>query len=157
MHLDLIPAIVRLLTDLASSQPLLLVLGDLHQADAFSLDLVRYLAQLAVKRPGQMLEAVTRERLCQQIELGCLLRRDCDELVRAMDPGSTVGPELAAQIYQWSRGNPLFVEELVRELQRQAEPGAERGPGRIPDGQPSWSAANVPARVRALTDRKSVV
>jgi DNA-binding SARP family transcriptional activator len=160
-QLDLIPAIVRLLTDLARSQPVLLVLGDLHEADAFSLDLLRYLAQLAFKRPwlivgaarpeeldaagelGRMLEAATRERLCQQIELGCLCRRDCDELVRAIDAGGTVGPELAAQIYQWSRGNPLFVEEFVREMRDSpASRGGQQKPAEV--------TGRVQAHVRAL-------
>jgi DNA-binding SARP family transcriptional activator len=160
-QLDLIPAIVRLLTDLARSQPVLLVLGDLHEADPFSLDLLRYLAQLALKRPwlivgaarpeeldadtelGRMLQAATRERLCEQIELGCLCRRDCDELVRVIDPGGTAGPELAAQIYQRSRGNPLFVEEFVREMR---ESSASRG------GQekPAEVTERVQAHVRAL-------
>jgi predicted ATPase len=165
---DLIPAMVRLLTDLSRSQPVLLVVGDLHEADPFTLDLLRYLAQLAVRRPwlivgavrtedlgaatelGGMFEAATRERLCQQIELGCLRPHDCDELVRALDPAGLISPELSDQIYQWSRGNPFFVEELVRELQREALRGSE--PGRPPDGYNSWSlAARVPSRVRALT------
>ncbi len=50
-HLDLMPAVVRLLADLARRQPVLLVLGDLHEADPLSLDLLRYLAHLAANRP----------------------------------------------------------------------------------------------------------
>lgn len=155
---DLIPAIVRVLTDLARQQPVLLVLGDLHDADPFSLDLLRYLAQLAARRPwlmvgavrpeemeaatelGRMIEATMRERLCLKIDLDCLSRRDCDELVRAMLAGSNVGDELAEQIYHWSRGNPMFVEELVRETRENASGWT----GRL-------EAARVPARVRALT------
>jgi DNA-binding SARP family transcriptional activator len=155
---DLIPAIVRLLTDLAHTQPVLLVLGDLHDADSFSLDLLRYLAQLAVRRPwlmvgaireeemgaatelARMIEATMRERLCLKIDLGRLSRRHCDELVRAMFAGSDVDDELAREIYHWSRGNPLFVEELVREIRENAS-------GR--DGR--LEAARVPARVRVLT------
>jgi DNA-binding SARP family transcriptional activator len=155
---DLIPAIVRLLTDLARKQSVLLVLGDLHEADPFSLDLLRYLAQLAVKRPwlmvgvvreeeveaatelGWMIEATMRERLCLKIDLGCLSRADCDELVRAMLGGSKVAGELAGQIYDWSRGNPLFVEELVHQLRENAP------------GWDGWGeSARVPARVRTLT------
>jgi DNA-binding SARP family transcriptional activator len=155
---DLIPAIVRLLTDLAREQPVLLVLGDLHDDDPFRLDLLRYLAQLAVKRPwlmvgaaredetgaatelGRMIEATTREGLCLKIDLGCLSRADCDQLVRVMFAGRDVGDELAGQIYHWSRGNPLFVEELVAEMRRNARGGSGLG-----------ELARVPARVRALT------
>jgi DNA-binding SARP family transcriptional activator len=164
-HYDLIPAIVRLLTDLARRQPVLLILGDLHDADPFSLDLLRYLAQLAVKRPwlmvgavrqeemeaatelGRMIEATMRERLCLKIDLDCLSRRDCDQLVRAMFPGSNVSNDFTEQIYQWSRGNPLFVEELVREMRESAEMVPGMGDGH----ESSWVTARVPAGVRALT------
>lgn len=162
---ELIPAIVRLLTDLARKQPVLLVLGDLHDADPVSLDLLRYLAQLAVKRAwlmvgavreeemeaatelGRMIEATMREHLCLKIDLDCLPRRDCDQLVRAMFPGSNVGDEFTERIYQWSRGNPLFVEELVRDVRE----NAEMVPGRSDGHGSSLVTARVPARVRALT------
>ncbi len=113
-HLDLVPAIVRLLTDLGREQPVLLVINDLHDADPFSLDLVRYLAHLAVQRPWlivaavreeeveagselrRLIEGTTREGLCLRIELCCLSRRDCDQLVRALLPGAGAGDELLA-------------------------------------------------------------
>lgn len=163
-HLDLIPAFVRLLTDLGRGQPVLLVLNDLHDADSFSLDLVRYLAHLAVQRPWLMvgavreeeveagselwrlIEATTREHLCLRIELRCLSRRDCDQLVRALLPDDRVGDEVLARIYQRSRGNPLFVGELVRQL-------SERDGSALSAGDQDESrraAARVPARVRAL-------
>ncbi|HUY48230.1 MAG TPA: AAA family ATPase [Streptosporangiaceae bacterium] len=163
-HLDLIPAIVRLLTDLGRRQPVLLVLNDLHDADPFSLDLVRYLAHLAVQRPWLMvgavreeeveagselrrlIEATTRERLCLRIELRCLSRRDCDQMVRGLLPGARAGDELLARIYQRSRGNPLFAGELVRQLSERGDPALAAG-----DQDESWrAAAQVPARVRAL-------
>lgn len=164
-HSDLIPAIVRLLTDLARAQPVLLVLGDLHDADLSSLDLLCYLAQLAPRRRwlmvgavreeeleaatelGRMVETTMRERLCLKVDLDCLSRRDCDQLVRAMLPDSDVGDGLAEQIYQWSRGNPLFVEELVREMRD----GTGLLPGGADGDNSSWAAARVPARVRAMT------
>ncbi len=163
-HLDLIPAIVRLLTDLSRRQPVLLVLNDLHDADPFSLDLIRYLAHLALQRPWLMvgavreeeveagselrrlIEATTRERLCQRIELRCLSRPDCDHLVRALLRDVHAGDELLARVYRQSRGNPLFVGELVRHLSRTGDPAIAVG-GR---NDPWHAAARVPARVRAL-------
>ena len=164
-HLDLIPAIVRLLTDLGRKQPVLLVLNDLHDADPFSLDLVRYLAHLAAWRPWlmvgtareeeveagsefrRMIEATMRERLCQRIDLPCLSRQDSGQLVRAMLPDRRVGDELAEEIYKRSGGNPLFIGELVREMHQCGEPVLARGRWH----ESSWVAARVPARVRALT------
>lgn len=164
-YLDLIPAIVRLLTDLGRRQPVLLVLNDLHDADPLSLDLVRYLAHLAAQRPWlmvgavreeeveagselrRMIEATMREHLCLKIDLHCLSRQDCDQLVRAMLPGRRVGDELVEEIYKRSGGNPLFIGELVREMRQCGELVLARGGWH----ESSWVAARVPARVRALT------
>jgi hypothetical protein len=163
-HLDLGPAVVRLLTDLGRRQPVLLVLGDLHDADPLSLDQLRYLAHLAIRRPwllvgtvreedagtgsepGRTIEAMIRERLCLAISLRGLPRQDCDTLVHALLPGACADEELLDQIYTWSRGNPLFVGELVREI-RQRSDYLHSGIG---GEQSSLAAAGVPARVRVL-------
>lgn len=159
-HLDLIPSIVQFLTDLARTKPVLLVLGDLDDADDIGLDLIRYLAHLAVRMPllmvgalldpdiaaraglRQMIEAMTRGRLWQRIDLYCLSERATAELVRAMLPGTDVSDETLADIYAQSRGNPLFVLELVDAISAHA-PG-EDAPG---------SSLSVPRRTRprALT------
>lgn len=130
-HLDLIPSIVQFLTDLAHTKPVLLVLGDLHEADVVGLDLIRYLAHLAVGSPllmvgalrdpyseasaglQRMIEAMTRERLWLRIDLHCLSRYVTDQLAQAMLPGIRVRADTLAEIYAQSRGNPLFVRELV--------------------------------------------
>jgi len=130
-HLDLIPSVVKFLTDLACTDPVVLVLGDLDEADPVGLDLIRYLAHLAVRAPmlvagalrdpdieagaglRRMVEAMTRERLWRRIDLHCLSRRATDQLVHALLPGVHVDDESLAEIYAQSRGNPLFVRELV--------------------------------------------
>jgi hypothetical protein len=163
-HLDLIPAIVRLLTDLGRSQRVLLVLGDLHDFDPYSLELLRYLAQLAVRRPWlligavreeevetgtelrRVIDATIRARLCQRLDLQSLSRSDCDQLVRAMLPGGRARSELLQQIYTRSGGNPLFVEELVGELHESSELTVTNGNRH----EASWVPSRVPARVRYL-------
>jgi DNA-binding SARP family transcriptional activator len=138
-QLDLIPSIVQFLTDLARTKPVLLVLGDLHEADAVGLDLIRYLAHLAVRAPllivgalrdpdieagaglRRMIEAMTRERLWLRIELHCLSRRATDQLVHALLPGAHVSEGTLAEIYSQSRGNPLFVREIVDAISSYAD------------------------------------
>jgi DNA-binding SARP family transcriptional activator len=159
-------AVVRLLSDLARSRRVLLVLGDLHDADSFSLGLVRYVAHLAVRRPWlivgtvreedvdtgeglhRLIESTTRERICQTIELPGLSRSDCDRLVAAM-LDCPVSEALREHIYTCSRGNPLFVEALVGELRQPSGPVPCAG-GR----QLSAVPGRVPARVRALTSMR---
>lgn len=147
-QLHLVPAIVGLLTELAQNQTVLLVVGDLHGLHRSSLDLLGYLSALAAERrwliigtyreeglaPGSelecMIDATRRQGLSVEFELGPLSRQDCDRLVRASVPGGHVGEPLLGQVYARSLGNPLYVEELLREL-------------------PSGTPAQVPASVRA--------
>lgn len=139
-HLDLIPSIVKFLTDLACTDPVVLVLGDLDEADPVGLDLIRYLAHLAVRAPvlvagalrdpdieagaglRRMVEAMTRERLWRRIDLHCLSRRATDQLVHAMLPGVHVSDESLTEIYAQSRGNPLFVREIVDGMSADEDP-----------------------------------
>ena len=163
-YLDLFPSIVQFLMDLARTKPVLLVLGDLHEADAVGLDLIKYLAHLAVGTPllmvgalrdpdieadaglPQMIEAMTRERLWLRIDLHCLSRQATDQLVHAMLPGAHVSDDTLAQIYAQSRGNPLFVRELVEGMSAHGSPVAADE-----DCQDlSWLAARLPARRRIL-------
>ena len=163
-YLDLFPSIVQFLMDLARTKPVLLVLGDLHEADAVGLDLIRYLAHLAVGTPllmvgalrdpdieadpglPQMIEAMTRERLWLRIDLHCLSRQATDQLVHAMLPSAHVSDDTSAQIYVQSRGNPLFVRELVDGMNAYGSlVTADEGCQDL-----SWLAERLPARRRIL-------
>jgi DNA-binding SARP family transcriptional activator len=163
-QLYLVPAIVRLLSDLARTRPVVLVLGDLHDLDRSSLDLMRYLAHLAGQRRWlivgtfreeglelgselwRVIETLTREGLCLRVGLERLARSDCDQLVRALLSGGRVGDATSDHIYARSLGNPLFVEELVREMVERSELVFADGSWRM-SASPSEC---VPARVRAL-------
>jgi DNA-binding SARP family transcriptional activator len=154
-ELYLVPEIVRLLTNLATDQTVILILGDLPNLDRSSLNLLGYLATLAgqrrwlivgtyrddaLARTGQlrrMIDAAERERLCVRLELERLARPDCDRLVRALLHDRHIPEPVLDCVYGRSLGNPLFVEELLREMQ-------ERG-----ERTPSPSA-RVPAGVRSL-------
>jgi DNA-binding SARP family transcriptional activator len=160
--LYLAPAMVRLLTDLARGQPVLLVLGDLHDLHPSSRNLLEYLAQLASERRwlivgtrrddrldgelSRMIDTTEREGLCVQVELQPLDRADCGQLVRALLPGGGIDNAFVDHVYARSLGNPLFVEELLGEMRARGELILQNG---------SWHAAAspaacVPARVRAL-------
>lgn len=160
--------IVRLLMNLCGTRPVIVVLGDLDDAHASSFELLEYLANLAAHRrwlligtsrddaigPGgelsRMLEATTREQLCTHVELQCLAKVDCDELVRTLLQGGVVEDSLLDRIYTLSLGNPLFVEELVREVRERKALALSRG---------RWQESRslrlpVPARVRALVQMR---
>jgi DNA-binding SARP family transcriptional activator len=167
-YLDLFPSIVQFLMDLARTKPVLMVLGDLHEADAVGLDLIRYLAHLAVGTPlllvgalrdpdieagpgfPQMIEAMTRERLWLRIDLHCLSRQATDQLVHAMLPRAHASDDTLAQIFAQSRGNPLFVRELVESMNAHGSPvAADEACQDL-----SWLAARLPARRRILIEMR---
>jgi DNA-binding SARP family transcriptional activator len=167
-ELYLAPAIVRLLTDLARAQPVLLVLGDLHDLHPSSLDLLEYLAQLAPQRRwlivgtrweeglddaaalSRMIDSTEREGLCLQVELQPLDREGCVQLVRALLPGGRVDDAVVDDVYARSLGNPLFVEELLDEMRARGELVLTKGAWRAAASPGAW----VPARVRALVARR---
>lgn len=154
----------RILTDLASERPVVLVLDDLQAFSRSSLDLLDHLAHLAGRRRWLILatvreedlpvggeawraiEQMTRERLCRRVEVGRLQRADCDRFVGALLAGGRVDGELLAHIYERSLGNPLFVEELVREMLERGELLPLRGCWRLA----SRGADRVPRLVRAI-------
>lgn len=153
-QLSLVPAIVRLLTELAQKRTVVLVLGDLHGLHRSSLDLLGYLASLAAERrwlilgtyreealePGadleRMISALRRDSVCVDFELERLARPDCDRLVRALLPDGGADRELLDRVYERSLGNPLFVEELLR------DPPATPSPS-VPTGLRSHVAARM--------------
>jgi DNA-binding SARP family transcriptional activator len=165
-HLDLIPSIVEFLADLARVKPVLLVLGDLHEVDAVGLDLIRYLAHLAIGMPllmvgtlrdpdieagaglRRMIEAMTRERLWLRIDLDSLSRRATDQLVRAMLPGVRVSDDLLVEVYAQSGGNPLFVRELIEGIDSSGSPASA---AEDHEQSSTWLAARLKTRARALT------
>jgi DNA-binding SARP family transcriptional activator len=165
-HGDVVPAIVRLLTDTAREHPVLLVVDDLLQADGHSLDIIGYLAHLAIDgrwlmvasvgeqevEPGtavsRLLGTAMREGLCRKLELQCLSRTECHELVSAMLPSASVSRELLDQIYERSRGNPMFARELAQDA-RALVPPRNGGSGA---SRAQLIAGRVPTRVRMLAE-----
>jgi DNA-binding CsgD family transcriptional regulator len=107
---------------------LLLVLDDLHRADAPSLLLLRGLAAAVAEsrllvvglcrrvavaprsEPAEMLSAVLRERATTRLPLGGLADDEVEELVAA----SLRQPVLVRAVQRRAEGNPLFALELAR-------------------------------------------
>ncbi len=118
----------RALTDLieaaTSSRTLLLVLEDLHWADAASVRLIDEALRLCAERPlmvlalgrPEMLErfpALFESRGAQHIKLAPLGRRAAERLVRAV-VGAEAPAERVAPIVERAAGNAFFLEELTR-------------------------------------------
>ncbi len=123
----------QFLADSSRKRPLLLVLDDLHAADESSLLLLRFVArELASARLllvgacrdvdpapvpslSAMLAEVAREPATTRIDLRRLSETDVLEYVEESVAG-LASPELAAELYDETDGNPLFLAETVRLL-----------------------------------------
>ena len=129
----LFDGVTRYLLARASTEPVVVVLDDLHWADKPSLLLLRFLARairdarilvvgayrdVEVRRGqplAQLLGELTSEPHCLRVPLRGL---DRDEVARFVGrvhlPTET--PALAERIHERTGGNPYFVEEIVRLL-----------------------------------------
>jgi DNA-binding CsgD family transcriptional regulator/tetratricopeptide (TPR) repeat protein len=129
----IVQAFTLLVSEVATIQPLLLCIEDLHWCDESSLDallhLARELASLPVllvltyrsdEVPGHlthMLTQLDRERLAAEMRLDPLGISDVEGMLRAIFGLShTVQADQLNLVYGLSDGNPFFVEEMLRTL-----------------------------------------
>ena len=134
----LFEAVARCLRRLAASLPVLVVLDDLHWADEPSLRLLGFLARALAAEPVALIGAYrdteappelrTIAGQAQQLALAGLTPDEVGALARAL-AGTALPPQVAAQLWPRSGGNPFFVRELVRLLLAQ---GSWQQPAQIP-------------------------
>jgi predicted ATPase len=120
----------RLLGLLAPRRPLVVVIDDLHWAEATLLDMVEQVADWS-RDAGILLICIARLELLEvrpqwaggklnttSLLLEALGEADCGRLVDSLvgEVSSGPGGRLRAVVVQTAEGNPLFVEELVNIL-----------------------------------------
>lgn len=143
-------AVRSLLSALAEAQPLVLVLDDLHWADAGSVEMLSHLlahpplgAVLLVVafRPAQLarrLDSALADRLrldgARRLDLAPLDRAEAHQLL-----GPAVSVPLRDQFVEQSGGIPLFLQELARGAARPSAPA-----------RPSGMTPHVPDAVRMV-------
>jgi class 3 adenylate cyclase/tetratricopeptide (TPR) repeat protein len=115
----------RFTEGLASSQPLLIVLEDLHWADSGLLDLVEYLGAYVRETPMVIVGLARPEFIDQRpawasgvhahttIALDPLASADAVELARSLLVEAAGRKEAIDRLAEASEGNPLFIEELA--------------------------------------------
>jgi DNA-binding CsgD family transcriptional regulator/tetratricopeptide (TPR) repeat protein len=120
-------AVLRLLASVARKTPCLLVLEDLHDADAETLAVIEYLADnleeqpvllLATIRtePGNALELIrqiVQRGAATQLDLRRLTQPEVERMAAACLESDSVPAELCARLWTDSAGNPFLVEELL--------------------------------------------
>jgi class 3 adenylate cyclase len=131
--LRLYEAILSLLREAADSKGLLLVLEDLHWADASSRELLEYIARrirrrtrillLATYRSDELnrrhpllplIQGWQRTGLAEMVHLQPLPASGVAEMVSAIFDNAPVEPDLRDFLHQRSEGNPFVLEELLK-------------------------------------------
>jgi class 3 adenylate cyclase len=144
---------VRLLLEtLARARPVVVLLDDVHRAEQVLLDLVEYLHAFAGAR--LLLVVAARRELPGRwpgwnvraagtvLDLEPLVEAEAAELAAGLLGPDRLPAGTARQVAAWAEGNPLFVEQLLRDLVDRT--GQDPGPLE-PGG--SWP---VPPAVEAL-------
>jgi DNA-binding winged helix-turn-helix (wHTH) protein/tetratricopeptide (TPR) repeat protein len=121
---------------IASQQPALMILEDLHWADDSTLSLLNHLterlsalplmvigthrdAELNVTRPlAKMLEDLLRGRLATRVKLEGLPRDEVAAMLNSLS-GKSPPAAVVGKIFAETEGNPFFVEELFRHLEEE--------------------------------------
>ena len=161
----LFDSVATFLKGASQTQPLVLILDDLHWADKPSLLLLQFVAgelagsrllvigayrdvELSRRHPlAQTLGELTRERLFQRVLLRGLRQEDVGRFIELT--ARTRPPQgLVRAVHTQTEGNPLFVNEVVRLLVQEGELTPERLKERK-----SWTV-RIPEGVREVIGRR---
>ncbi len=133
----LFEAVSQFIVNISRENPLLVVLDDLQWTDPSSLLLLHYLARGVQKTSLLLLGAyrstdidanhplspvlteLNRERLPQSISLKRISFNDTSELIKNILEQDDVPAEFCKLIFEKTRGNPFFTEEVVKSLKEE--------------------------------------
>ncbi len=147
----LFSSITSFLNRASQNQPLVLVLDNLHWADASSLRLLEFVAQemsesrllvvgtyrdVDVSRGHPLYRALgelTRLRSFQRVLMRGLNEQEVGLVIEAVG-GTRPSAQLASRVHRETEGNPLFVGEIARLLAQEGVLSADDGDFRLPEG-----------------------
>jgi tetratricopeptide (TPR) repeat protein len=133
----LFEAVSQFITNISRETPLLVVLDDLQWTDPSSLLLLHYLARGVQKTPllllgayrnididakhplSPVLSELNRERLPQSIHLKRMSLSDVSEMIKNILEQDDVPTEFCTLVFEKTKGNPFFAEEVVKSLKEE--------------------------------------
>jgi predicted ATPase len=133
----LFEAVSQFMINLSKETPLLIILDDLQWTDQSSLLLMHYLARgvynqtllllgayrdtdIDEKHPlSPVLTELNRERLLQSAPIKRMALNDVSEMIKHILEQDDVPREFCELVYDKTRGNPFFVEEVMKSLKEE--------------------------------------
>jgi tetratricopeptide (TPR) repeat protein/tRNA A-37 threonylcarbamoyl transferase component Bud32 len=133
----LFEAVSQFITNISKEAPLLVVLDDLQWTDQSSLLLLHYLARGVYREQLLLLGAyrdtdiderhtlfpvlteLNRERLLQSAQLKRMSFDEVSEMIKRMLEQDDVPRDFCELVYEKTRGNPFFVEEVIKSLKEE--------------------------------------
>ncbi len=133
----LFEAVTQFVTNISRESPLLVILDDLQWTDQSSLLLLHYLARGVYKESLLLLGAyrdtyvdekhplspvlteLNRERLLQSVPLKRMSFDDASEMIKRILEQDDVAREFCELVFEKTRGNPFFVEEVIKSLKEE--------------------------------------
>ena len=133
----LFEAVSQFITNISKEAPLLVVLDDLQWTDQSSLLLLHYLARgvhrehllllgdyrdsdIDERHPlTPVLTELNRERLLQSVQLKRMSFDDISEMIKQILEQDVVQREFCQLVYEKTKGNPFFAEEVIKSLKEE--------------------------------------
>jgi ABC-type transport system substrate-binding protein len=163
--------LARTLTRLAGGRPLVLLLEDLHGAEA-SVEALQYIArrlgptptlivatyrssEIGRRQPlARMLEGFRGDRRFASITLGPLSPSAHRQYVATLVGGSQVGDHLVNELYEASEGNPFFAKELLRSLLDSGNIAQDDNGFWVLSGERAISSDALPATIQQAVETR---
>jgi len=164
----LFEAVSQFVTNISRESPLLVVLDDLQWTDQSSLLLLHYLARGVYKESLLLLGAyrdayvdekhplspvlteLNRERLLQSVPLKRMSFEDASEMIKRILEQDDVTREFCELVYEKTRGNPFFVEEVIKSLKEEEVIYREKNKWKIK----KVSSIEFPKTVKSVIKRR---
>ncbi len=133
----LFEAVTQFITNISRETPLLVILDDLQWTDESSLLMLQYLARgvhkdallllgayrdtyVDEKHPlSSVLTELNRERLLHTVPLKRMSFEDVSEMIKRIIGQDEIPKEFCDLVFEKTRGNPFFVEEVIRSLKEE--------------------------------------
>jgi len=170
----LFEAVSQFVTNISRETPLLVILDDLQWTDQTSLLLLHYLARSVYREPLLLLGAyrdtdidekhpltpvlteLNRERLLQSAQLKRMSFDDTSEMIKRILEQEDIPREFCELIYEKTRGNPFFAEEVIKSLKEEGVIYREENKWRTKDVSkiefPKTVKSVIKARIARLDD-----